>query len=114
MTNSRLSGSVYLPAVLFAASLAVLGTVAVLTAPAAHAFTFQDQEPGAGSGKADDNSMFYNSGAGDRQTSRFDDGSKKTIIQNGNSSLYIGGSGQSYGHSNGPDNYFSPNYLMGR
>lgn len=113
MTNTRWSGSAFIPAVLFAAALAVLGTVVIVTAPVAQAFTFQDQEQGAGN-KADDNSMFYNSGAGDRQTSRFDDGSKKTIIRDGNTSLYIGGDSGNGSRRFSPDNYFSPNYLMGR
>lgn len=113
MTTNRWCGSAYLPVALFAAALAVLGAVAMLTMPSAQAFTFQDQDPGAGA-KADDNSMFYNSGVPDRQSSRFDDGSKKTIIQNGNTSLYIGGNNQGSGANSGPDNYFSPGYLMGR
>jgi len=91
--------------------LAAFSALALTAATAAQAFTFED---GGADAKKDDNSMFYNSGKDDPMTSRFDDGSKKTIAKQGNSSIYFGGQGQNFQQRNDPGQYFSPNTLMGK
>lgn len=83
--------------------------IALLTAPAAKAFTFND----AGSDKRGDTSMFND--PADRTKSRFGaDSGDKTTIKRGNSTIYFGGGQQSFDERNSADRYFSPNNLMGR
>jgi hypothetical protein len=96
---------------------AVLATVsfAVLTAPAAQAFTFQDQDANGGA-KNSDSSMFYNDGKPGSAplSSRLDSSGQTTAIKRGNSTIYFGGGGQTFDQRNDPGNYFNPNVLMGK
>ena len=98
-----------LKAVVLAA--AVLGT-AMLMAPVAQAFTFNDQTT-AGGTSSDAASRF--SDPADRVKSRMGaDGGDKTTIRGGNTTLQIGGSQGSFEQRNSPNRYFSPDSLMGR
>ena len=96
---------------------AFLAGMVLLAAPAAQAFTFQDQAPGAGpkNGWASDRKELdaHDLGLGERPASRFDDG-KQTIIKRGNSTIYFNGPTQTFDQRNNSNDYFSPNYLMGR
>jgi hypothetical protein len=92
---------------LFAAALVGL---ALLTAPAAQAFTFEDQGTSANSGVG---SRYKDLDLG-KPSSRLDDSGNKTIIQRGNSSIYFNGPSQSFDQRNNPNDYFNPNYLTGR
>ncbi len=93
---------------LFLAALFALATVA---APAAQAFTFEDQ--GAGQ-KNSDTSMFYNGGKDQPLTSRLDGGGNSTVIKRGNSTIYFGGQGQTFDQRNNQNDYFNPSYLLGK
>ncbi len=98
--------------------LAVAGfafSLTVLAAPAAQAFTFEDQGAGTGtSAKNNDTSMFYNSGKSDPLSSRLDSSGQTTVMKRDNATVYFGGSGQSFDQRNDPNSYFNPNVLMGK
>lgn len=91
---------------------ATLVGLSLLAAPAAQAFTFQDQgqDTASRSGGA---ANLTDLGLGDRHSSRFDDG-KQPAMRQGNTSLQFGGQTQSFDQRNNPDSYFNPNVLMGR
>jgi hypothetical protein len=84
--------------------------LALLAAPAAQAFTFEDQGTSANSGGG----AHYKDLDLGKPASRLDDSGNKTVIQRGNSSFYFGGQAQSFDQRNNPDSYFNPNVLMGR
>lgn len=115
MTIFRLSDALRRPALVGAALVGLAG-FGLLAAPAARAFTFQDQDPGAGA-RSDDTSMFYNSGSGSgaagQPSSRLDSDSR-TVFKHGNSSFSFGGQTQTFDQRNNPNAYFTPDYLMGR
>lgn len=88
--------------------LAALSGMAMLSVPAAQAFTFEDQATA-------------NGGTGTKFTDPADrvksgmsgDSSDRSKIQSGNTTLQFGGRG-TFNERNNSDRYFSPNNLMGR
>ena len=102
---------------LFLAAMLAASSFVVLAAPAAQAFTFEDQGA-SGAAKSDDSSMFYNDGrsgsASAPLSSRLDDSGHTSVIKRGNSTIYFGGGGQSFDQRNDPSHYFNPNVLMGK
>ena len=109
MKNMPEFPAVFAPLKAVALAAAVLGAAALM-APAAKAFTFNDQPTtSAGSDAA---SKF--SDPADRVKSRMgSDSSDRSTIRSGNTTLQFGGQ-QSFEQRNSPDRYFSPNSLMGR
>jgi hypothetical protein len=85
--------------------------LALLTASAAQAFTFEDRGASANNGGG---AHYRDLDLGNKPTSRLDDSGNKTVIQRGNSSFYFGGQTQTFDQRNNPDSYFNPNVLMGR
>ena len=92
--------------------LAGLSALVLTAASTAQAFTFEDS--GAAQ-KGDDTSMFYNSYKSDPLASRLDSsGSSKSVIKQGNATIFFGGQQFGGDRRGGPDSYFSPNVLMGK
>jgi len=102
MTIFRLQRPVYF--------LPVLVGLALLAAPAAQAFTFQDQDTAPKSGGA---ANLTDLGLSDRYTSGPNDG-KQPATRHGDTTLQFGGPAQSFDQRNNPNSYFNPNVLMGR
>ncbi|MCF8478114.1 MAG: hypothetical protein K9G60_13885 [Pseudolabrys sp.] len=117
MTPYRAHRPVSRPLFVRAAVLAAMAGLVLLAAPAAQAFTFQDKDQDAGTqnGWSSDRKQLdgHDLGLSDRSASRFDDG-KQTVIKRGNSTIFFNGPTQSFDQRNNPNDYFSPNYLMGR
>jgi hypothetical protein len=81
--------------------------IAVLTAPVAKAFTFND----AASDKTGDTSMFNDPA----KRAKSDFGADKSTDQRPKSGFYFsGGQSQSFDDRNGSERYFNPNRLLGR
>jgi hypothetical protein len=85
--------------------------LALLTASAAQAFTFEDQGTSTNSGGGAQHYKDLDLG---KPSSRLDDSGNKTVIKRGNSSFYFNGPAQSFDQRNNPNDYFNPNYLTGR
>jgi hypothetical protein len=85
--------------------------LALLTASAAQAFTFEDRGASANNGGG---SHYRDLDLGNKPSSHLDDSGNKTVIQRGNSTFSFGGQTQSFDQRNNPSDYFNPNYLMGR
>ncbi len=90
--------------------LAALCGLALLSAPAAQAFTFMDQEAGAKNGSALDLSSPTSK---DRIGSRLTDDKRSTVTPSG-PTFQFGGTGRSFDQRYNPDFMFHSNTLMGR
>ena len=91
--------------------LAGLSALVLTAASTAQAFTFED---GGAAQKGDDTSMFYNSYKSDPLASRLDSSGSKSVIKQGNATIFFGGQQSGADRRGGPDSYFSPNVLMGK
>ena len=101
VTTARLRRSAFV--------LAALSGLALLSAPAAQAFTFMDQEAGTKNGSALDLSTPTSK---DRIGSRLTDDNKSTVTPTGPTFQF--GSGRSFNQRYNPDYMFNSNTLMGR